>query len=69
MDYLNKDENTSSIYNQKDHLQVQMKKLSKIHWVLLMTLLQRQFGFNAEALKLLLRFSQNLLSRDRVWMI
>ena len=25
MDYLNKDKNTSSIYNQKDHLQVQME--------------------------------------------
>ena len=29
MDYLNKDENTSSIYNQKDHLQVQMEEIVK----------------------------------------
>jgi hypothetical protein len=29
MDYLNKDENMSSIYNQKDHLQVQMEEIVK----------------------------------------
>jgi hypothetical protein len=29
MDDLNKDKNTSSIYNQKDHLQVQMEEIVK----------------------------------------
>jgi hypothetical protein len=29
----------------------------------------QKVGFDTEALKLLLRFAQNLLSRDRVWMI